>query len=49
MGITEVKPKNNRFPITPIELSLEDYDMFHNIFISKLNISGSYNHWQRFR
>ena len=31
MGITEVKPKNQRFPITPTELSLEGYDMFHNI------------------
>ena len=31
MGMTEVKPKNQRFRITPTELSLEDYDMFHNI------------------
>ena len=31
MGITEVKPKNQRFAITPTELSLEEYDLFHNL------------------
>ena len=31
MGITEVKPKNQRFAITPTELYLEEYDIFHNI------------------
>ena len=28
MGITEVKPKNQRFAITPTELSLEEYMIY---------------------
>ena len=31
MGITEVKPKNQIFAIIPTELSLEHYNMSHNI------------------
>ena len=29
IGITEVKPKNQRYVITKAEISLPDYDMFH--------------------
>ena len=31
VGVTEVKPKNQRYPITPSEISLDNYDMYHNI------------------
>ena len=31
VGITEVKPKNLRFPINPSEIALPEHDMFHNI------------------
>ena len=32
IGINEVKPKNNRYPVNPAEFNLEDlnYDMFEN-------------------
>ena len=31
VGITEVNPKNLRFPINPSEIALPEYDMVHNI------------------
>ena len=35
IGITEIKPKNNRFPITSPEISLPGYDMFHTTLNSQ--------------
>lgn len=31
IGITEVKPKNARYEISDCELSIQGYDMFHNL------------------
>ncbi len=31
IGITEVKPKNNRYNIGPAELKLDGYVIFHNL------------------
>lgn len=29
IAVTETKPKNNRFPIQPVELKIPGFDMFH--------------------
>ena len=36
IGITEVKPKNGRFSVQESEVSLENYEMFHNFIYTKL-------------